>query len=234
MSLELKSDEVVLCTVKRIESTAVFVEIEDNGEGSIVMSEVAAGRIRNLRSYVTIGKKIVCKVLKISGDHVELSLRRVTAKEHDYVMDKFKKEKSLQNLLKTCVQNPTDCIGKIKGDCDLVEFYEEAHKNPGIFEKYLPKEQAIKIAQLFAEKERIEKSSKSAFSLRSMSDRGVKDIQECLNLNGAVVHYLGSGQFSIEVHGADFKDAHSKAHQFLQEIAKRAKERKMIFESREK
>ncbi len=45
---EVKEDDIVMCAVKKIEGTAVFVQIENNGEGSIVMSEIAAGSIRNI------------------------------------------------------------------------------------------------------------------------------------------------------------------------------------------
>ena len=44
--MELKEDDLVMCTVKSIEGTTVFVEIENRQEAS--MSEVAAGS-RNLR-----------------------------------------------------------------------------------------------------------------------------------------------------------------------------------------
>ena len=50
--MELREDQVVMCTVKSIEGTTVFLEIEGNGTGSMAMSEVAAGRIRNLRELL--------------------------------------------------------------------------------------------------------------------------------------------------------------------------------------
>ena len=72
----LEVGDIVLCTVERIEKTIVFVKIEDENkdlEGSIIMSEVAPGRIRNIRNYVVPKKKIVCKVLRISGNRIDLS-----------------------------------------------------------------------------------------------------------------------------------------------------------------
>ena len=74
--------DIILCTVEKIEGISVFVTIDKGGTGSIVTSEIAPGRIRNLRDYVVPNKKIVCKVLKVDPNgHVHLSLRRVTAKE---------------------------------------------------------------------------------------------------------------------------------------------------------
>src|SRR3989344_4876424 len=86
--MELEIGENILCTVERIEGTVVFVSLDNRKEGSIVVSEIAPGRIRNLRDYVVPKKKIVCKILRISDrGNVELSLRRVSAKERKEVMD---------------------------------------------------------------------------------------------------------------------------------------------------
>ncbi|MEN9625985.1 MAG: hypothetical protein RL557_313, partial [archaeon] len=62
---ELEEGQIVLCTVDKIIGTTVFVRIDNNGEGTLTFSEIAPGRIRNLREYVMPGKKIVCKILKI-------------------------------------------------------------------------------------------------------------------------------------------------------------------------
>ena len=93
--MELEEGDNVLCTVKRISGTTVFAHIEDDGEGTIITSEIAPGRIRNLREYVVPGKKIVCKVLSIDkSGNIHLSLRRVSDKEKREVLDREKKEKS--------------------------------------------------------------------------------------------------------------------------------------------
>ena len=90
--MTLEEGEIVLCTVDRIDGTNVFVSIEGDGEGIIQTSEIAAGRIRNLRDYVVPKKKIVCKILKISGNRVELSLRRVNQKEQKEILEQCTKQ----------------------------------------------------------------------------------------------------------------------------------------------
>ena len=74
----------MLCTVKRVEGTTAFLEIENfpGVQATMIFSEVSPGRIRNIRDFVVPKKKIVCKVLRISDrGNIELSLRRVTQKE---------------------------------------------------------------------------------------------------------------------------------------------------------
>jgi translation initiation factor 2 subunit 1 len=62
--MNFEEGQVVLATVEKIVGTAVFVKIKSGGEGTITFSEIAPGRIRNLREYVSVGKTIVAKVLK--------------------------------------------------------------------------------------------------------------------------------------------------------------------------
>ena len=91
--MNLEEGEIVSCVVDRIVGTIVFVKISGNGEGSIILSEIAPGRIRNLRNYVVPKKKIVCKILKIGDSgNIYLSLRRVTQKEKKEVLEQEKQE----------------------------------------------------------------------------------------------------------------------------------------------
>ena len=98
---ELEEGQIVLCTVDKILGTIVFVRIAGGGEGTITTSEISPGRIRNLRQYVVPEKKIVCKILRIRGDKIYLSLRRVKQQEKRELLDRLSKEKSHKALLKT-------------------------------------------------------------------------------------------------------------------------------------
>ena len=74
--------DIVMCTVKKVLFHSVFVELDEyhNKEGMMHISEIAPGRIRNIRDYVKEDKKIICKVLKIHTDknHIELSLKIIS------------------------------------------------------------------------------------------------------------------------------------------------------------
>src|SRR4030042_1972413 len=102
---KLEVGDLVLCTVDRIVGTVVFVKIPVENreiEGGIVMSEIAPGRIRNIRDYVVPKKKIVCKVLRINANgNIELSLRRVSQKEKKEVLEQESQEKSYTSILKS-------------------------------------------------------------------------------------------------------------------------------------
>lgn len=233
--MELKVDDVVRCTVKSIEGTTVFLEIESNGIGSMVMSEVAAGRIRNLREYVVPHKKVVCKVLKIAaGGHIELSLRRVTGKEREEAQERYKKEKTFASLLGTLVPNAHAVIAEIRKKYELADFFDKLYEQPELLESFIGKNEARRLTAMLAEKEEREKHAKKTFSLKSSSESGVQDIREVLVVSSVDIRYLGSGKFSITAIGTDFKEANAKIDAALSEIEKRAKEKKAQFEVKEK
>ena len=232
--MELKEDDLVMCTVKSIEGTTVFVEIEGNGQGSISMSEVAAGRIRNLREYVSVNKKIVCKILRIHANDIQLSLRRVTTKEREEILEHYQKERTALSLLKTVSKTPEKIIEKIKEKERLWSFFDKAREDPSLLERVMSKGEAQSLAKIFSEKKESEKRAKKTIILRSASDAGVNEIKNVLNIKEVDIAYLGSSQFTVSGKAKDFKEANIKVNVAIEEIEKRANERKIFFESIEK
>lgn len=232
--MDIKEDELVMCTVKSIEGTTVFVNIEEGGQGNIAMSEVAAGRIRNLREHVSVNKKIVCKVLKITNENIQLSLRRVTAKEREEILEHYQKERTAISLLKTVTKTPEKIIEKIKEKEKLWSFFDKAREDPSILEKVMSKEEAQSLAKIFSEKKESEKKAKRIILIKSTTESGVKDIKDVLNIKDSDISYLGSSQFAVSAKAKNFKEANLKVSAAIGEIEKRAKEKKIFFETKEK
>lgn len=222
MQKELEEGQIVLCTVTKIVGTTVFVKIDDyNKEGTIMTSEVAPGRIRNLRDYVIPQKKIVCKILRMGKGHIDLSLRRVTTKEKKEIKEAYKREKSLAATLKTILKNPKETIEKIKEKSSLAEFFEKAKENPTLLEKLMNKEEATKFLKILKEKKEKEISVKKKFSLSSQAEDGIKKIKKILPEEAT---YIAAGKFAITIKDKNYKDANTKINQILEDIEKKAKE----------
>lgn len=233
--MSLKIDALVMCSVKSIEGATVFVDIEGDSKGSIVMSEVAAGRIRNLREYVFPNKKIVCKVLRIAADgHAELTLRRVTGKEREEAQERYRKEKTIVSLITSIVANAPEVIAAIKEKYDLADLIEVIRLEPKKLEEFMKKEDIQRLAMMVAEKEEREKIEKQLFKLKTTASNGISDLKTVLNVPNVEIKYLGSSQFSITARGTDFKETHAKINTALVEIGHRAKEKKAQFEIKEK
>ncbi len=227
MQKELEEGQVVLCTVTKIVGTTVFVNIDDYGkEGTIITSEVAPGRIRNLRDYVVPNKKIVCRVLRVEKGHIDLSLRRVTVKEKKEVLENYKREKNLEATLKTILKNTEKVIAEIKKKYNLVEFFEQAKENPKLLKNLMEKNEAEKLLKILKEKKEREASVKKEFSLSCQAEDGIKRIKRILPPNTI---YLAAGKFLLTEKGKDYKEANIKLNQLFEEIEKKAKEEGCVF-----
>jgi translation initiation factor 2 subunit 1 len=223
-----EDDELVLCTVEQIMGTSVFVKIENyNKTGMISTSEVAPGRIRNLRDYVVPNKKIVCKVLRVdkARGHIDLSLRRVSQKDTREILDKYNKEKSALTILKIASKNAEAASEKIKKKHNsLFEFLEKARENASIISEFFSKDESEKIAGLIKERIKTKKIEvKKKVSISLISADGISTIKRILSRNDVSVHYLGAPFYSVSAEDADYKNANKKLEKALSEICQQVK-----------
>ena len=228
---------MVLCTVDRIAGTVVFVKIEgEEREGSIILSEIAPGRIRNLREYVIPKKKIACKVLKTSGGTISLSLRRVTLKEKKEVMDENNQERSYMSILKSVLkEKSTEIIDKITKEGKLYDFFEETRKNPKKLEDLIGKEDAKKILNIVLEQKKKITIIKRTISLKTQEPNGIYLLKNVLeNPEEIEVKYLSAGKYSLKIETDDGKKGDQKLKMFLDGVEKKAKETGVQFELKEK
>ena len=95
--------ELVLCTATNIQSYSVFVSLDEykSKTGMIHLSEVATGRIKNIRDHVKESKIVVCKVLRVNMErgHIDLSLRRVAAHQQRLKLEQIKQEQKTNKLI---------------------------------------------------------------------------------------------------------------------------------------
>jgi len=240
--MELEQGDVVLCTVDRIAGTTVFVKIHLPGsekelEGTIITSEIAPGRIRNLREYVVPKKKIVCKVLRVLGNQIHLSLRRVTQKEKKEILEQAKLEKSYESVIKSILkENAEETIKKIKSEDSLYNFLEESKSNPKKLEKIVPKKDAGKILEILnAQKEKII-ILKKTINITTTEPDGLEKIKEFFKNapKEFTIKYISAGKYSIKIESNDAKKANQELKEYLENLEKSAKEKNLNFAVLEK
>ncbi len=234
MSLEV--GDLVLCTVDRIVGTVVFVKTDGYGEGSIIVSEIAPGRIRNLRDYVVPKKKIVCKVLRISGDRLDLSLRRVSLKEQKEVIEANNKEKSYVSILKSILGDKADeIISKITKEEKLYDFLEETKTSPEKLEKLVGKTESQKILEILNTQKQKSVEVSKEFSLTSKKSNGASLIRQILGAFKEVeIKYIGGGRYNIKKDASDPKKADQLIREIIEKIEKDSKKQGLEFQLKEK
>lgn len=250
---QLQEGQLVVCIVEKIIGTTVFVKIEGQGErfnldknnkdnkmesrdeGTITLSEIAPGRIRNLRDYVAPGKRIVCKVLSIRENSIYLSLRRVGVNEKKDFLQKVDKERANKAILKTVLgeQESEKIIQEIIKTQSLAEFFEQAREDSKILDKYLKKSDAEKIIKILESKKEKPKEIRQIFRLSSKAENGIiiikNIIQESCKNMPCNITYLAAGKYSLSIEGKDFKEIKNKVNGVLESIEKLAKKQHCEF-----
>ena len=237
--MELEVGEIVLCTVDRIAGTIVFVKIHINGkeiEGSIIMSEIAPGRIRNIRDYVVPKKTIVCKVLRISGDRIDLSLRRVTLKEQKEIKEQAKQEKSYKSVLKSVLGEKVDkIIEEISKQGKIYDFLQEAKQDSKNIEKLVGKKDSDKIMSIINTQKQKRIIVKKEINLTSPNHNGLELIKEILGkIKDIEISYISAGKYLLKTESSDPKTADNKLKELIADIEKKAKQKGMEFSVKEK
>ncbi len=231
----LEVGDLIICTVDRIVGTVVFVKmLIDNKEveGSIVTSEIAPGRIRNLRDYVVPKKKIVCKILRISSQgNIELSLRRVSQKERKEMLEQEKQEKSYVSVLRGVLkENFEKTIAKISEKENVYELLQRAKENPKELEKFLDKKDAEKVVEILNSQKQKIKEIKKEIHLTTTKPEGMELIKEILeNIKSAEIKYISAGRYSVKTQSTNPKLADNQLRDILSAIEKESKKKGVVF-----
>lgn len=231
--MELEEGDFILCTVDKIIGTTVFVKIEGNGEGTISTSEIAPGRIRNLRDYVVPNKKIVCKVLRkdLNGNY-QLSLRRVSPKDKKEVLDENNKEKKCISVLKSILgENANKVIDKISKESKIFAYLQEAKENQKELESLVGKENTDKIIKIISLEKQKKTLIKKEISLKSIKPNGLTLIKEILIPKDKEigVKYISAGRYSIEIEAIELKKADQKVTEFIKNIEDKSRKEGIEF-----
>lgn len=239
-----EQNEIVLCNVDRILGTTVFVRMlkYGNKEGVIATSEVAPGRIRNIRDHVNVGKRIVCKILRVDEKtgHVDLSLRRVIKKEKEDTLDLEDKERDALAMLRTIVKERAEEIaGKVAGEYpSLMEFLQNI-KNINTEPFGLGKIEKEQIEKILSDKPKKVVSIRAKLKLNSQDEDGILKIKEIFakaikSDKDARISYISAPNYSIEITAPDYKEAKKKLEGVLKVIEEQAEEKDCKFEVSEK
>src|SRR3989339_149207 len=232
MTAQLEVGDIVSCTVESISGAIVFVKIDGNREGTIITSEIAPGRIRNLREYVVPKKKIICKVLRVSGEKIDLSLRRVTQKEKKEILEQAKQEKSYKAIFKTILgkEETPKIIEKIEKEEKFYEFVEEIKENPKELEKLVGKENTEKILEILKSQKQKTITLKKELLITTSAPNGLELIKNILGeIKNAEIKYISAGKYSIQTEDENIKSADNKLKTIIEDLEKKTKKQNMEF-----
>jgi translation initiation factor 2 subunit 1 len=221
-----EENEIVLCQVTKIYPNSVFVNLlEYRDSGMVHISEVSPGRIRNLRDYVSVGKQIVCKIIKIDKErgHIDLSLRRVNSNQRKEKLEEIKQELKAESILKSVskrIKIPVlDIYKKVsipifKEYVYIYDAFRDVADGDTSLEKLgVSNDIAKELNEIILDKFKPEKISiQGKLEIKTYDSLGVEKIKKTLesieNVSETIsLHYLGGGRYRIIIEDLDYLPA---------------------------
>jgi len=96
--------EFLVCTIGTVKQNGVYVDLDGypGREGFIFIGEVASGWVKNIRSIVREGQRVVAKVIKVKKDKrsVELSIKSVSDERRRDTLQRWKNRQRASQLLR--------------------------------------------------------------------------------------------------------------------------------------
>jgi translation initiation factor 2 subunit 1 len=221
-----ENDEIVLCKVTKIYPNSVFVDLLEYGRSGIVhISEVSPGRIRNLRDYVSVGRQIVCKILRMDRDkgHIDLSLRRVNSTQRREKLDEIKQELKAESLVKNLAKKVDLPFHKLYDKLIEIIFKEYSHlylcfkdvvaDEVDLVKLGLDKKLAEELKAAVIEKFKPKKIViRGEITIQTFAPDGLDRIKKVLvtieKLSDTLdLFYLGAGRYKLIIEDFDYKPA---------------------------
>ena len=218
-----EESDLVMCTVTNIQHNSIFVNIHEyNKQGMITISEIAPGRIRNIRDYVVEGRVVVCKVLKVNQErgYIDLSLRRVSEGQRRAKSDEVKQEIKAEKIIELTSRSLNiafnDLYNKIsvpllKQYFYIYQAFDDVINGTINLKDFFDKNVAETLEKTIREKIKPKEIVVAGdVSLSTWEDNGIETIKTALidagkNAVNTKISYLGGGKYRILVRGTEYK-----------------------------
>ncbi|MBI4441414.1 translation initiation factor IF-2 subunit alpha [Candidatus Woesearchaeota archaeon] len=236
--------ELLLCTVSKIYYNSVFVNLDEfpGKSGLIHISEIAPGRIRNIRDYITEGKKIVCKVLRIDLEkgHIDLSLRRVAEGQRREKIDTLKQEQKAEKIVEHLAKETKQELPKLYAELSekicavyptvFTGFQAVAFGEATLEELGVSKASAKPLTELIMQRIKPPKVTISGtFTVSTYTPNGIAEIRQAFEKGSKkgreqlTISYLGAGRYYLVVTAPDYKAAEALLKEISDAILKELK-----------
>jgi len=227
--------ELVMCKITKIHPNSAEAKLlEYDKPGMIHVSEVASRWVRDIREFLKENQYVVCRVVRVEGSSISLSVKRVKREDNTKKMNEFKRERKSENLLeqiakpmKKTLDQAYDEVGYIMQEefGSLTKAFDVALKNPDLLKKKgVPDKWAKAITE--AVKKRFGGKKyflRGELELQCYSPNGVEVIRKLLlavRKRGFDVSYSSAPNYSISVSGNDIKKLRSTLEEEGEAIVK--------------
>lgn len=247
--------EFVICTVKKILPHSVFADLDEyeNKDGMIHISEISRKWVRNLKTYMKEGTKVVCKVMDVfpKENQINLSVRRVGASQKRNKLLEWANEKKANDILevfakqnKLTIKGVYDKIGnKLLEKYGLLYpvFLEISKEGTApLINAGVEKSLAKKLTELIQKRIVPPKAEiKGMITMSSIASDGLGVIKSAIKTAKEIakkrkveleIKYLGAPKYKFKIISDDFKTAENALEEISEKLEDFMKKNQGSFE----
>lgn len=214
-----------------MKQNGVYVDLDEyeGREGFIFIGELASGWVKNIRSVVREGQRIVCKVIKAKKDNsaIELSLKSVTEERRRDRLQEWKNEQRANQLLRFLSdkiemnqeqtqelgEQLVDVFGTLYTAFEETALGENVLANAGFEGQWIQEFTTLAVENIIPPFVEL----RGIIELQTTSQEGIHLIRDTLlkieeftdekNEVSVTCHYDGAPNYRIELKAPDFKTA---------------------------
>ncbi|MFP4116004.1 MAG: S1 RNA-binding domain-containing protein [Candidatus Aenigmatarchaeota archaeon] len=232
--------ELVVGTVKEVNPNSVFVQLDEYGKkGMIHISEIAKKWVRDIRNWVNLDEKIVCKVKDVRKDEgqIDLSLKDVSDRNKNRRMQSWKRDERGEDFLKKLAESKDLSMDEIYEEIgfslqenfkDMLEPFEIAVRK-GVEElekRGLDQEWAEELKKTGEKNLKIKMEEvKGRFTLRTWEPDGIELIRKSLldveEKSGVDFKYISAPEYEIVKEVKDLKRGEEVLEESIEELRRK-------------
>jgi len=233
--------EFVVCTISRVLPHCAFCKLDEynNLEGMAHTSEMDRRWVRNMKTYLKVGRQIVCKIMDVNtyNNHINLSIRRVGEGSKRGKLAQWKNEKRADDLLAVFAKQ-----NKIKDIYEKIEkkileeyglifpVFLEVSKGEDLLNDLIDKKIAGKLTEFIRKRisaPRIIISGKVSISSKAQNGLELikKAVKESISLAKKdkaklEIKYISAPKYNLKLEADDYKEADKILSDILKNLEK--------------
>ncbi|MBU0953587.1 MAG: S1 RNA-binding domain-containing protein [Nanoarchaeota archaeon] len=238
-----KKYDVVICKVTKLFPNSATVEMIEYGKSGMVhVSEVASRWVRDIREFLKPNQIVTCRVMRVDGDQVSLSIKRVHKEEAASTMNAYNREKKAEKWLELAAQKQKKTLEqayKEVGDMLIEEFgslfkaFDVAAKKQELLKQKGITKMWIEPITEIAKKSIADKTFtfKANLNISVIRPDGIDVIQKALgSLDKTLsVKYIAAPKYVLSITGKNPKELEKKLHEATETVEKQVRAAKGEF-----
>lgn len=230
--------ERIVGTVKTVNPYSAFVKLDEyQCDGMVHVSEVARKWVRDIRTFVKEGGKVVCVVMQVdpSKGHVSLSMKRISDSDKNRRLQEWKRDQKGEKLLEKMAEKRKTTLDEIYQEIgfdiqdsfrDMLEAFETAQKDPVLLERRGIKPEWAKLIKDVADEhlEVKEREIKGTLEVKLFTPDAIETIKQtfadAVSKYGVSIRYISAPRYSVAYTTTDLKKGDKLVTQAAEEISK--------------